>query len=148
MTTLWEDVRSSVLKFCADFATEMHDAGIADLQIYDWDSFVENNTLPDTDLLGPWQLSCDIDFKMITIRGMIGISVKTDQNLFRLNQVSGILLERMIPDKMISMYGAESAAVVGHMKVAEGTSLSPVAQAQQRSLKFLSFVLKADRTFA
>lgn len=148
MSSIWEDVRGSVFKFCNDFSVEMHNADFADMQLYDWDSYIENSVIPESDLIGPWQLSCDVDFKMITIRGMIGVSVFDDKNLFRLNKTSGILLERLVPDKIINMYGAESGFLVGHMKVAEGSSLSPVSQAQQRSLKFISFVLKADRTFS
>lgn len=148
MSTLWEDIRGSVFNFCNAFGDDMRTASIADLQLFDFDSHVETNALPASDLIGPWQLSCDVDFKFVTVRGMIGLSVLEDTNLFRLNQASGELLQRMTPDKIMPLYGAVSGAITGHLKVSEGTSLSPVAQAQQRSLKFLSFVLKGDRTFS
>ena len=145
-STLWEDVRSSIFNFCGAFAGKLHGEGVATLDIFVFDAYAENLKLPETDLIGPWQLSADLDGPMVTVRGHVGLSTLNDTNLFRLEKVSGRLFEEFLPGSLIPLYDAQSGVVTGNLVVAEGTSMSPVAEAQQRPLKFVSFVLKLDRT--
>lgn len=148
MTTKYENIWSSVFRFCSDFGDELQGDGVlADFEVFNFDAHVENKELPEKDLIGPWQLSVTVDEKLGTVTTNIGMSTRDDTNLFRLEKASGRLLERLMPDAMVTVYDADTGVEIGHLKVLAGVSLSPVARAQQRSLKFLAITLKGDFTF-
>lgn len=147
MTTTWEDIRASVFKFCSDFGADQQAAQISVLTVFNFDAHVEEKALPTGDIIGPWQLSADIvNDALINVTGMIGLCTQTDPNLFKLEKMAGALLERMKPRQAIPLVDADTGVAYGRLTVCSGTSLSPVAQAQQRPLKFVHFTLKADQS--
>jgi hypothetical protein len=145
IASVWESVRASIYNYCNLFADDMRNEAACDLQIYNWDDYVEQQKIPEADLIGPWNVSAEFEGRLVTVRGHIGISIYRDPNLFKLEQVSGALWENLVPGTQIPIYHAVSGGKMGTMTVTDGTSMSPVAEAQQRKLKFISFTMKTDQ---
>ncbi len=134
MTNIFLLGRNSLYGILNDFAT----THAWTVKQYNFDAFSENNKLPDGDLLGLHGLSMDVDNDLVTFMGMIGLATEDDENLFRLDDMSGRLAQHFRPKTQWSL--KDSAGVkIGTLTVGEGTSLSPVHRAQQKPLKFLSF---------
>lgn len=137
---LFESIRASLFRFCKDFNP--------DLTLYDFDAYAVTGKLPDGDLIGLHQLSIDVESKIAKVRTMIGLTTDSqDVSLKRLNTLAGQLLDLCLPEALITLYDAEDGSQIGHMKVTDGTSLSPALNAQQRPLKLLSLTAIADRPF-
>lgn len=137
MINPYTSVRDSLFKVCSDFKT----ANTWTATNYNFDAFSENNALPAGDLIGLRGLTLDVDTDLMTVKGMFGIATQGDENLFRLDKLGGLLLKYLAPGTRIDIYDVDQtpAVVAGKMLIGAGTSISPVYQAVQRPLKFLSF---------
>lgn len=137
---VYASIKNSLFAVCKSFADNMNTQfpENAVLSIYNFDAFSEENGLPDGDLIGMRSISIDVDSELATFRAMVGISTQNDENLFRLDEYSGLLLKRFLPDQVVVIYDSETGQPCGQAKLYNGTSMSPILKAVQRPLKFIA----------
>lgn len=140
--TLFENIKASLFRFCSDFADT--NATEQPITLYNFDAFTEENTLPMTDLIGPYRTSVDINGGLVTVTTMLGIATLEDQNLFRLDRLAGMLLQVCSPSGVIPLIDGDSGQQIGHLNITNDVSLSPSLRAKERPLKLLHLTLKSD----
>lgn len=133
-------IRDSLYAFCKTFATDMAIANptYPAIGIYNFDAFSEQNTLPLNDFIGIRSLTVDLDMELATVSCLVGFSTNDDENLFRLEELTGLLLPRLLPNTRIPIYQSGTSTQQGWMVVSNGTSVSPVLRAVQRPLRFIA----------
>ena len=139
---LFNSVNSSVFGLCADFAAAMatkfpDDPG---LSVYNFDAFSEQPGLPSGDLVGVHGFTLDTSGKLATFKALFGIATDNDENLFRLNRLTGELFQLLLPDTRHSVWDADQSTRVeiGKWVVMDGTSASPLFSAMLRPVKLIS----------
>lgn len=132
-----EDFRSSMVRFCSNFASEMKAAGVADLQVVDFDAHADMDSLPSSDIIGPSGFSLTSDEGNHEIDCRFGISTFEDVNNFRLYRMLNRLYKLLEPDSMIPIYDAETGQQLGVAKLMNGTRLLGVAKTKLRPLAFI-----------
>lgn len=130
---------ASVLKLCKDFG-DAHG-----LTVHDFDAHATLAELPSVDLIGPMELEVENDEGMLTLMGMIGISLVEDLNLFRTRPLVAELFRDLSPDKTFNLYNAEDGKRYGIMKVRNGTQVFPVVRTKQRPVQFVAFSASIDQ---
>lgn len=141
----YENFKSSILRFCTQFATDMQAQGLASMMPINFDAHADINELPESDLIGPKEFGVETDQGTFVISTMIGVSTLNDTNLFRLDKIIDQLFKRLMPDEMIPLVNAETGAQMGWMKAMNGTAVLPVVQTKTRPLKFVAVSLGTDR---
>jgi hypothetical protein len=136
------NIRSSLLRFCSDFA-----AAREGMQALDFDAIDQDSQVPAVDVIGISGLSVDLDDKMASCRVQIGISTVNDTNLFRLYQYAAALLEAFVPAQWLPLYDADTGQQIGRLIVENGTRLLPVGDASSRPVQYLMASLATTETF-
>jgi hypothetical protein len=137
-----QDFRSSMLRFCADFAQEMMAGGYVEaLTVVDLDAHAGEDTLPAGDLLGPhgFQLDSDAGNHIITVA--FGVSTSGDENNFRLYRVLNQLHKLLEPDNSIDLYQADTGDDMGTAKLMNGTTVLPMVNTKLRALQFIQVTM-------
>ena len=140
MSNIYQSVQNSLFAVCKTFITDMANAYPANplITVYNFDAFSQQNSLPSGDLVGLHSYSIDIDSELATTNCKVCLSTDNDRNLFRLNDLTGLLLKRLLPDTPVIVYDSETDSPLGQMKILNGTSVSPILQAVQRPLKMIA----------
>ena len=132
----FENFRSSILRFCVDFAADNS------LQVINWDAHADSQgELPKADLIGPAMFELQEDEGTFSVTGMIGISTVNDENLFRLTNYVGKVFELLRPGRRVTKYDALNGAELGVMTAENGTKVLPVLKTDLRPMQFIAFAL-------
>lgn len=140
MNNVYSWVRDSLFAYSLQFITDMQTTYPSNpvLTQYNFDAFAEQNLLPAADFVGIRGLTLDISSELATMNCMYGLSTNDDENLFRLEDLSGQLLNRLLPKRRIAIYESGTSTQRGWMVLSDGTSVSPVLRASQRPLRFIA----------
>lgn len=130
---------TSVLKLCKDFADEHN------LTVHDFDAHATLAELPKVDLIGPMELEVENDEGLLSVMGMIGVSLVEDLNLFRTRPLMGQLFQTLAPNRVFKLYNAETAVCYGMMKIRNGTHVMPVVRTKHRPVQFVAFSAATDQ---
>lgn len=129
----------SVTKICRDFGDENG------LKVHDFDAHATLAELPNYDLIGPMELEVESDEGMLTVMGMIGISLCEDLNLFKTRPLVAKLFRTLSPNSTFNLYNAEDGQGYGIMKIMNGTQVLPVVRTKQRPVQFVAFAAVTDQ---
>lgn len=129
----------SIAKVCKDFG----DAN--GLTVYDFDAHATVSELPNADIIGPMEIEVENDEGMLTVMGMIGISLREDLNLFRLRPLVAKLFRDLSPNNTFGLYDAETSKKYGIMKILNGTQVLPVVRSKNRPIQFVAFAAATDQ---
>lgn len=141
---LYRDIHASMLKFCTGFKVEM--AALAlDLDVIYFDAHGDETTLPQKDLVGLSGLSMETNGGLIEVQAMIGIATLSDTNLFRLVKLIDQLFAKLMPDKLIKLYDADTGANKGVLKIMNGTRVMPVAGTDTRPVQYVFITAGSDQ---
>ena len=132
---VYQSVHDSLYAFIKKF---IDDNALTNTTIYNFDAFSQQNELPAGDLLGVQSYSLTLDRELATMSALVCVSTDGDENLFRLNDLSGQLFVLLAPDSDIKVYESGTTNLIGNMRVMNGTSISPVYRAIQRPVKMIS----------
>lgn len=138
---LVKDLHASVLRFCADFATE-HGLGFVN-----FDAAADESQLPDQNCIGMSGLAWEVDEELLDVNVMIGICTKDDSNLFKMIELIAPLYERLLPTKKIRVYDADSGEAKGWFVVQNGTRALPVGGSTVRPIQHIMVGLSSTVYF-
>lgn len=142
---LFKNFYSSLLKFCQDFNDAMTAKGY-NLAVVNFDAHSDINDLPQQDCVGIMNYALTVDDHFASIRCMIGVTTLDDTNLFRLNDLSGELLDLLLPTRRIEVVDHNTGQRIGLMSVQNGTRALP-ASGQVRPARFIAVSLLSDQTW-
>jgi hypothetical protein len=137
-----KNVRSSLLRFCSDFAEQF-----ADTQAVDFDTYEDESQTPETDLVGISALSIDTDTGLAGCRVMFGVSTVNDTNLFRLYEVMDALFDQFLGGCWLPLIDADTGEQVGRLVVQDGSRLLPVGGGSSRPIQYVMVSMQATKTF-
>lgn len=120
------------------FARQMIELYAPEAQLIDWEAFSSIQELPATDLIGPASFGIDERSpEIFDVVFTIGVSTFDDTSLFRHRKLMAQIFEELRPTKTLTVFDAETARPYSWMKIVNGTSLAPVANAQTRAFQFI-----------
>jgi hypothetical protein len=135
-----ENAWGSLVRWVQDKITYFNAEGILEDAVYlEWDAHASINDLPSGDVLGLKSFAIMEDDNVLAISCAIGVGTFDETNLFRLRKSVAILFQALLKENSIDYYDMETGLVVNRMIIAGGTSITPVARADVRSIQFVQF---------
>jgi hypothetical protein len=114
-----------------------------DFFLFDFDAHAVQVKFPDHDLIGLKALSVTVDEHLIEGSVMIGVGILADTYLRQHDKIIHLLFEALKPESLIKLYDisqvANGADTGKPLKVMAGTSVFPMAKADERPIQFISF---------
>lgn len=141
---IYKDIHVSLMRFCSDFKVEASAAGFDLTPVY-FDATPDDDSLPQSDVIGLSGLALGVDDGLIEVQCMIGISTLHDTNLFRMIDLVDRLFQKLQPDKIVKIFNADTGANAGTLKVMNGTRVMPVA-GTTRPVQFVLVSLASSKT--
>lgn len=136
-----EVVWASIVRACNDLIDEIRadPAYMSDLQFIDWENVVNEDELPNVDLLGPTSLGVfEESPNMISVSFSIaGSTYGEKKNLFRHRKLMGKIFERVRVLNKISLLHPTTGTPMGYLTVLDGMTLSPMTRSKLRPFQFV-----------
>lgn len=142
---LYKNFYASLLKFCQDFNDAMTAKGYK-LAVVNFDAHADIDTLPSDDCVGIMNFALTVDDHFTTIRCLVGVVTNDDTNLFRLHDLSGELLDWLLPTRRIEIVDHEDGSHIGWMIIQNGTRALAVS-GEVRPTRFFIISLMSDQTW-
>lgn len=143
---IYADLFSSILKFCKDVAPMI---GAGDFTVVNFDAYdADDEQMPAGNLIGPAQYAMTIDERLARVTVMIGVMTTEDPNLFKLNAVTGKLLNYLLPGKSFWAIDSQTGNKIGELLLENGTQVFPILSDTVRPTKFIGVRLACNVTFA
>ena len=135
-----ENAWGSLVRWVQDKIEYFNTEGILENAEYlEWDAHAAIADLPSSDVLGLKAFALMEDENVIAISCAIGVGTFNETNLFRLRKAIAVLFQALLKENSIDYYDMETGQVVNRMIISGGTSVSPVARADVRSIQFVQF---------
>jgi hypothetical protein len=129
---IYANLWGSIIKLSQELITTVTNAGVGTPQLLDWEAHANIQELPNADLIGPTTLGFIEEDKVISVSFAMAASSYNDVNLFRHRAMMGHIFERLRPEMRIPYYDANTAQVIDHLIITDGTTLAPMSQVEPR----------------
>lgn len=147
MNDPFTDIQASLAAHCQAFALDMRLSGVADLAMFKFDAAGEELEFPNQDMIGPAELSLDIDDSLVSASCVIGISTLVDLNNFRLDALIGQMLKRVKTGTLIPLIDAETLVPYGSLKTKGLIRVLRVEPLKVRPLRGIAIQLGSSVAF-
>ena len=142
----FNDFQASLFSALNDLISKWKSEGhTSDMQPFKWDAHSDVSVAPETDLVGPMELSLQSNSGLQTASAMIAVSTINDTNIFRLDQMAGDTYARFSPDQTLPLIRASNGNSYGIINVKNGTELMPIMNTDIRSVRAIAVSLAADK---
>ena len=141
----YRDTFASLLRFCRDFSDEMKAYGY-DLEVINFDASESPQMWPERDVVGIAEFEFELDDGSILVQNIFAVSTFEDTNNFRLNEIMGLLTNKVIPGSRMKLYDANSGKVRGFLIVRNGTRVASPIATKTRAVQPVMVSLLSDQT--
>lgn len=140
-------LESTVLAFCNQLKQAVNTQLGHNLEIVLFDTAPEEEELPNSDVIGPYNLEFEVDSHFITGTFLLGISTLNDPSLFRLREISSFMLDTVLPESKIQLYNAEGTPILGNLVVMDKVTILPTNKnSKSRAARFIGVPFSCTRT--
>ena len=140
MSNEYLDLKVSLLRYIADFATEF---GLTALNL---DAFANPTDWPPGDFIGLAELQMDTDLPFRTASLAFVVSTRQDINLMRMDSLMNTLDSRLQPTKSIPMLDSVTGLQRGRLSVLNGTRVGRVINTESQPAKPFFITFRSDQT--
>ncbi|MCG7628994.1 hypothetical protein MHM88_14375 [Epibacterium sp. MM17-32] len=134
----YQNIQSSLLRFCADFAEANPGLGTVNL-----DAHTDEAQWPEGDFIGLGELNVDVA-ETYAGQCMFGLSTLNDTNLFRMGQLMQKLSGFLLPNKNIPVYNAQTGMEIGKLFVLQGTRIGAPLPTKTQPIQPIAIRFESD----
>ncbi len=135
-------VFKTLIKFCLDTSTEIVAAGYsANIEFVNFEEQSTIFRLPASDVLGIGSFSFQPMKEQYVSHVGLAVSTVNDEHLFRHAQFIDLLVNKLLPDRVLPLYSADTGLAIGSLSVAEGTTVRFVERSEDRNIRLILFTL-------
>lgn len=140
MSNEYLDLKVSLLRYAADFATEF---GMTALNL---DAFANPTDWPPGDFIGVAEFQMDTDLPFRTASLAFVISTRQDVNLTRMDTLMNTLNSRLQPTKSIPMLDSVTGLQRGRLSILNGTRVGKIINTESQPAKPFFVTFRLDQT--
>lgn len=145
MNDYFNDFQASLFAFLYKKAkTWMSNGDISDYAMFKFDAHATLERMPDKDVFGIMELSIESDTNMQRGSCMVALSTLNDENIERLDKLTGDVYASLRPDTRIPLVSASTGNRYGNLVVMNGTSVMPILNTDTRPVRTVAISLGAD----
>lgn len=144
----YENGWASLVKFCQEKIVELKDLGVtSDMTYFDFDSFADNQELPNNDIMGLVGYSQNKDEKFVYYDCIINVSPKNDDQYgTKRRKIIGHLDNILKPHAIIPLVNHETGVILGSLIVLSGVEIMPPLRTLERGVTGIGVSFACDVT--
>lgn len=140
------DLQVSFFRFCMDVVQDWKKCGFtSDMQTFKWDAHPEIPSFPNTDIIGPMDLTVRNEQTLQSGGLMIAVSTLNDKNIQRLDQMVSDLYHRLVPDTRLDLVRNSDGLAHGNIYIKNGTQVMQVLNDDTRATRAISVSFSVDQ---
>ncbi len=109
MKNPYRDIQASLLRFAAEFANDN------DLDAINLDAHATPSSWPERNFVGPSEMMIDFGENEITVSLAYVISTRDDTNLFEMDRLVNLLVNKLVLGNKIMVFDAVAGTPKGHL---------------------------------
>lgn len=141
----YRDIYKSVFRF-AHTMTEILSSEGYQFSVHNMEAFANPQEWPAEDFIGVDEMRVEFtDPHKIYVYTLFVISTRDDRNLMRMNEVTNLMVNMLIPTRRIPIYSGETGEVRGRLIIRDGTRVDRPVQTDSQPARPIMVSMVSDQ---